>query len=120
MKENGKHDQRSDEDKFLDQSGYTIDIPKEEMPTSEDEFNKLLSHEGNMRKLMRIRGIIVDPSMDVEKVVSLIRSKGQEKLVLEWTYIHRKNRTIMRKLEKTIAINPTTQLLLRAADLLKN
>jgi len=111
---------KSQEEIYLDEAGYTMEIPAEELPKTEEEFNKFLAQESKLRGLMKTSGLIILPSMEQSDVVELIQAKKQEELVFEWAYAHRRNRSMMRQQGKTIAIVPTTQLLLRSSDMLKH
>jgi len=109
-----------EEEKFLDESGYTLDIPEEKWPKSEAEWNELYAQE---RKLItEIRQNMATPfmNMELDEVLELIRSKNLEKTIIEWAYIHRKIRSIMRKENRVIFVSPQSQLLLRASNLLKD
>lgn len=108
----------TEEGKFLDESGYNVDIPEEEWPKSEAEMNQLYAQERELSKGIKNAFQTSFMNLQAEEVVELIKSKNIEELVFAWAKIHRKIRTIMRKERKTILIVPTSQLLLRASDLL--
>ena len=112
---------RTDEDRFLDESGYTMDIPEAEWPKSEEEWLQIFAQERELIK--QIKSALADTEIfhaDLEEAVEIVRSKKIEEPLFAWAAIHRRTRSIMRKQGKTIMLNPTSQLLLRVSDRLKH
>ena len=121
--EKNKKEEMSPEDQleqYLDESGYTMDIPENEIPKSKEEWDRLYTEE--RERMDKIRQGLEKPwtDMETEELAECIRSKDIEEVAFEWAYFHRKIRSILRKQKKELLILQPTQKLLRAVDLLKN
>lgn len=98
-----------------EKAGYRLDL-KDAHLVDEEEFNKMLDDERPLRDKLRTVDIY---DKDPAEIVKLMKENNLIDVLTLWASAHRRNRAMQMKKKIDVLLVPSTRLLLRAADLLK-
>lgn len=116
-----KQDQNAPETDDSTRLGDDIEISDEEMPKSKEEWDERYAQEKKLREQIRQELPVSLMRVDLDELIQAIKTYHLEKVIMDWANIHRGTRAMLiKKGGADIVSTPMSEILLEAANVLKN